>query len=348
MIGEELVGWPASARWRTRGGLPPTRWFYSSRFGFDLELDERVGSCAAAWAAPARPGHPWVALPGAVGSSDITVWWQLGRPLASGRPRRPRIEVQGEDDPGAVVAESGWVLDHVAWWIVAGIDPEAAEQWVRVGVRFGPVAAGWARALGVDLQSHFDGRPLARRRRGCWRPTQRGWEVVGRLGKLGVGPQELQHGIPRRLARISGRDLDTAIRTLEKWDAVIPASRYSHGGWLVWWAVGDVSMAEAPAWLDAGLVDPYEVRQWRQEGFEPAAAAGWRRDVPGIQPWTARTDHLAAFGETNGLGPQRSWRSPTPVDAAGSVARRANKAGFAGIAGSGGDRRYGRGSGKAL
>jgi hypothetical protein len=56
-------------------------------------------------------------------------------------------------------------------------------------------------------------------------------------------------------------------------------------------------------WLDAGLVDPFDVAQWRREGFEPAAAARWRGHVPGIKPWAARADHLIAFGEAKGLGP---------------------------------------------
>jgi hypothetical protein len=197
------------------------------RYCYDPELDERVGRCAVAWAAPAGAAHPWVSLPGVVGSSDILVWWQLGRRLACGRRRRPRIEVRGVHDPDAVAAEAGWVFEHVAWWIVAGIDPRAAEQWVRVGVRFGPAAAGWVRALGDELQPHFDGRPLATRRHGCWRPTEWGREVVGRLAKLGVGPSQLRRGIPRRLARASGGDLDAAMRMLERWEAVIPSDRWS-------------------------------------------------------------------------------------------------------------------------
>jgi hypothetical protein len=93
---------------------------------------------------------------------------------------------------------------------------------------------------------------------------------------------------------------------VREWENIIPddpSYRASRCAWLLDWAIGDISAGEAQTWIDAGLVDPYHADEWRREGFDPVTASRWRRQIPGIKPWIARADHLAAFGETRGLGP---------------------------------------------
>jgi hypothetical protein len=71
------------------------------------------------------------------------------------------------------------------------------------------------------------------------------------------------------------------------------------------------TLAEAAQWIDAGFAQ-HEAFSWRKEGFDPATAAGWRAAKPDLDPSAARALHLAAYGETDGLGPMQFRRLCPP------------------------------------
>jgi hypothetical protein len=73
-----------------------------------------------------------------------------------------------------------------------------------------------------------------------------------------------------------------------------------------------MSMLEAQAWMDIGLVRSHNAAQWRGFGFTPSGASRWLVEDREVEPADARDWHLALHGLTNGLGPTRSGWQKAP------------------------------------